>query len=85
MAKCCDETGGSPLELLPAGLGTLPRQLRAFPDVRRDLLAAVAASGKPGLGHLRPSRNDFGLMWLEMWAYVADVLGFQLYVERAPS
>jgi hypothetical protein len=79
MKKCCDESGASPLETIPAGLSSLPRQLRGFAEVRRDLLRALGRA--PGaLEGWRPSGDDFGLMWLEMWAYVSDVLGF--YDER---
>jgi hypothetical protein len=74
MNDCCDDHEVSPLEVLPAGLPTLPRQLRGFPELRRDLLAALP--GKPALARWRPDGDDLGLMWLEMWAYVADVLGF---------
>ena len=43
--SCCDATNTSPLETLPAGLSSLPRQLRGFPDVRRDLLRALRDGG----------------------------------------
>lgn len=79
--SCCDDTDRSPLETIPAGLPALPRQLRGFPEVRRDLLRAIGTSGP--LADWRPSGDDFGLMWLEMWAYVADVLGF--YDERTAN
>ena len=52
--SCCDARPGSPLETLPAGLSSLPRQLRDFPEVRRDLLRALGAD--PGaLAGWRPS------------------------------
>jgi hypothetical protein len=64
---------------IPAGLSALPRQTQAFPEVRLALLASVA--GQPALDGWRArGERDFGLMWLEMWAYVCDVLGF--YDER---
>lgn len=78
MADCCEEDRRSPLELIPAGLDTIPRQAAGFPEVRLALLEAVAHH--PDLGTLRPSGDDFGLMWLEMWAYLSDVLAF--YDER---
>lgn len=74
MATCCDEEDGSPLERIAAGLDTLPRQLRTFAEARRDVLARLGQH--PALAHWRPHGNDYGLMWLEMWAYVADVLSF---------
>ena len=79
--SCCDPPA-DPLETLPAGLTALPRQLRGFAEVRRDLLRALGRAPGP-LAGWRPSGDDFGLMWLEMWAYVADVLGF--YDERVAN
>lgn len=80
--SCCDPEKASPLETLPAGLSSLPRQVRGFPEVRRDLLRALGAD--PGaLAGWRPSGDDFGLMWIEMWAYLSDVLGF--YDERTAN
>ncbi|HEX7177281.1 MAG TPA: hypothetical protein VF240_18635 [Pyrinomonadaceae bacterium] len=80
--SCCEDPKGSPLETIPAGLSSLPRQLRGFAEVRRDLLRALGREPGPLYGW-RPSGDDFGLMWLEMWAYVSDVLGF--YDERAAN
>jgi hypothetical protein len=84
MAKCCDPQTTSPLETLPAGLLSLPRQLAAFPKIRQRLLERLADPAdlerQQTLGNWRPSGDDFGLMWLEMWAYIGDVLGF--YDER---
>lgn len=80
--SCCDPEKASPLETLPAGLSSLPRQFRGFSEVRRDLLRALGADPGP-LDGWRPSGDDFGLMWLEMWAYLSDVLGF--YDERAAN
>lgn len=80
--SCCDPIKTSPLESLPARLSSLPRQLRGFAEVRRDLLRALGAAPGP-LEGWRPSGDDFGLMWLEMWAYISDILGF--YDERAAN
>jgi hypothetical protein len=58
---------------------TIPPQTQTFPDVREALLAGIP--NKVALANWRArGQRDFGLMWLEMWAYVADVLGF--YDER---
>lgn len=78
MADCREESSGSPLELIAAGLTTLPRQMRTFPEIRQDLLAMLPT--KRALAVWHPSGDDLGLMWLEMWAVVGDVLGF--YDER---
>ena len=80
--SCCDPRTASPLETLPAGLSSLPRQLRGFAEVRRDLLRALGAD-PAALAGWQPSGDDFGLMWLEMWAYISDVLGF--YDERTAN
>jgi hypothetical protein len=79
MTHCpCDDLPQRILRI-PAGLSMLPRQLQAFPEVRLALLAEVARNGALDGWRARGER-DFGVMWLEMWAYVADVLGF--YDER---
>jgi len=79
MSDCpCDTPPVLRLEIA-AGLDALPRQLRAFPEVRRALLAALPT--EPALQDWRARNSrDLGLMLLEMWAYVSDVLGF--YDER---
>src|SRR5688572_20419346 len=72
---CCEGESSSALDRIRAGLDSLPRQTQTFPDVRQSLLAAIPT--KPALGAWRArSGDDLGLMWLEMWAYIADVLGF---------
>lgn len=54
-------------------------QTQTFPEVRQALLETIGAT--PVLASWRArGERDFGLMWLEMWAYVCDVLGF--YDER---
>ena len=84
MSKCCDLNKESPLETLPAGLASLPRQLVGFAEVRQRLLERLSnpddVKRRAVLGSWHPSGDDFGLMLLEMWAYVADVLAF--YDER---
>jgi hypothetical protein len=84
MSKCCDSNNESPLETLPAGLASLPRQLVGFAEIRQRLLERLSnpddAERSEVLGPWRPSGDDYGLMLLEMWAYVADVLAF--YDER---
>src|SRR5688572_2863899 len=74
MNECCD-----PLELfqnilkIPAGLSTLPRELGTFVEFRAALLKSLTLH--PELGKWRADHpDDFGLMLLEMFAYVADVL-----------
>jgi hypothetical protein len=69
MTQCpCDDPPQRILRI-PAGLSTLPRQLQAFPEVRLALLAEVARNSVLDGWRARGER-DFGVMWLEMWAYV---------------
>ncbi|MGC4067388.1 MAG: hypothetical protein QM784_22635 [Polyangiaceae bacterium] len=77
MSQCpCDEiTEWVPN--IPAGLDALPRQPWSFPEVRESLLRKV---GTAIPGWLARDAQDLGVMWLEMWAYVSDVLAF--YDER---
>jgi hypothetical protein len=69
-----------PLPLdIPAGLSALPRQIGGFPEFRAALLAGLTAAGEqyPQLAAWRArDPEDFGLMLLEMWAYVCDVVAF---------
>ncbi|MDO6416124.1 hypothetical protein Q4F19_17190 [Sphingomonas sp. BIUV-7] len=90
MATClCDARVFPPPPDIPAGLARLPRQIGGFPDFRAALLAGVAL--KPALDGWRAREgDDFGLMLLEWWAYVLDVLSFysgelagELYIRTA--
>ena len=76
MNTCRCDTFEHPTQLLiPAGLSELPRQIAGFPEFRRALLAAIRRY--PALSNWRGrSVDDFGIMLLEMWAYVADVQAF---------
>ena len=76
MANCpCDRYPHPPRLDIAAGLDRLPRQIAGFPEFRRALLADIA--GKPALDAWRArDGDDFGLMMLEWWAYVSDVLAF---------
>jgi hypothetical protein len=79
MSICpCDQIV-TPELVIPAGLNALPRQIRAFPEIRRALLAAIPQ--QPALRDWRARNSqDLGLMLIDMWAYVSDVLAF--YDER---
>lgn len=61
----------------PAGLEALPRQPWSFPEVRETLLRGVGTAIPDWLAR---EPQDLGVMWLEMWAYISDVLAF--YDER---
>jgi len=71
----CDQRPIIKQATIIAGLESLPRQIAGFPEFRRALLADVR-----GYHALRDWRareeDDLGVMLLEMWAYVCDVLSF---------
>ena len=81
MSVCCpcDELKHPPQPDIPAGLASLPRQAAGFPEYRLAMLRDI-----PSYAALRQWRarggDDLGIMLIEMWAYVLDVLGF--YDER---
>ena len=64
---------------IPAGLSALPRQLAGFPEYRLAMLRDIPTYA-PLAGWRAREGDDLGIMLLEMWAYVLDVLGF--YDER---
>src|SRR5437773_1991143 len=71
----CDERiFPAPLKIA-AGLGSLPRQLATFPEFRAAMLGAIPAQG-PLVRWRARSSADFGIMLLEMWAYVCDCISF---------
>jgi hypothetical protein len=79
-----------PLPLqIGAGLDHLPRQIASFPEFRRAMLYLLQTEQvelidsnnnlvnvKPLLHWRARGKDDLGLMLLEMWAYVCDVLSF---------
>jgi hypothetical protein len=71
----CDQFEFPPKLVIPAGLDALPRQIATFPEFREAMLAVIRA--KPALLQWRArSSDDFGVMLLEMWAYVCDCISF---------
>jgi hypothetical protein len=71
----CDERIYIPGLDISAGLDTIPRQIATFADFRNALLAGIP--NKPALSGWRArGKDDLGIMLLEMWAYVCDVLSF---------
>lgn len=76
MASCnLDQTQFPPLLSLAPGLARLPRQIGLFGDFRRDMLAAIR-DRPPLAGWRARDENDYGLLILDWWAYVCDVLAF---------
>lgn len=76
MATCpCDELIFPPGPDIAAGLDRLPRQIATFGAFRLTLLDSV--DEKPALANWRAREgDDFGVMIVEWWAYVLDVLAF---------
>lgn len=81
MSTCCpcDKTKHPVKPDIPAGQTTLPRQLAGFPEYRLAMLRDIPTYG-PLAGWRARAGNDLGIMLLEMWAYVLDIVGF--YDER---
>ena len=79
-----------PLPLhIDTGLNKLPRQIATFPEFRRAMLRAVKTEqveiidSNNILVKISPlaewrarDKDDFGIMLLEMWAYICDSLSF---------
>jgi hypothetical protein len=58
-----------------AGLVDLPRQIAGFPEFRRAMLYELGQ--KPSLKNWNArDEGDLGIMLLEMWAYVCDLVSF---------
>ena len=71
----CDQFVFPPSLVIPAGLPALPRQIASFPEFREAMLAAIKS--EPALQQWRArTSDDFGVMLLEMWAYVCDSISF---------
>jgi hypothetical protein len=81
MTQCCPcdvlKHPGKPE--IPAGLSALSRQLAGFPEYRLAMLRDIPTY--PALAQWRARQgDDLGLMLMEMWAYMLDILSF--YDER---
>ena len=75
----CDVRIFPPTLNIPAGLSALPRQIGGFPEFRAALLAGLTQAATSHLGIIgwrARDADDLGLMLLEMWAYVCDVVAF---------
>jgi hypothetical protein len=69
----CDQRSWPPVLSIAAGLDDLPRQLVTFADLRAEMLAR--ARYQPALGAWKGrTRDDYGLMMLELWSYVGELL-----------
>jgi hypothetical protein len=81
MTACCpcDDPSIVCVPSIAAGLPALPRQIAGFPEYRRAMLHDIPDFPPLSVWRAREG-DDLGIMLLEMWAYVLDILGF--YDER---
>jgi hypothetical protein len=75
----CDELKHPGKPQISVGLTALPRQLAGFPEYRLAMLRDIPTHEPLDRWRARQD-NDLGIMLLEMWAYVLDILSF--YDER---
>jgi hypothetical protein len=75
MSCPCDQIEYPPRQFIPAGLTRIPRQIATFPEFRAALLREIGQHSALRDWRGRQS-DDFGVMLLEMWAYVSDVTSF---------
>jgi predicted phage baseplate assembly protein len=71
----CDLLVHPPPPDIPPGLDTIVRQWAGFVEYRRAMLAEIPTYAALAAWRARGG-NDLGIMLLEMWAYVLDVVGF---------
>lgn len=75
MSCPCDLPAPPDPRAIPAGLTLLPRAIGGFADFRRAMLEGIRKH--PALDAWRAREDDdLGVMVLEFWAYVADVVAF---------
>src|SRR5215469_2941130 len=71
----CDVLVHPPPPDIPPGLAVLPRQWAGFLEYRRAMLGETPLHAPLAAWRARGA-GDLGVMLLEMWAYVLDVVGF---------
>ena len=72
--SCECETRVAGYPAIGAGLSRIPRQVAGFEVFRRAMLAG--APTKHALRNWRARDDDFGLMFIELWAYASEILAF---------
>lgn len=76
MSECrCDKFIHPKKLIIPGGLSNIPRQIARFPEFQRAMLSAIRQHSSLYDWRAR-DESDFGIMLIEMWAYVADVQSF---------
>lgn len=76
MACPCDRIPFPRRPDIAAGLTRLPRQPATFAELRADFLAHVPDHPALAAWRGRAGDDDPGLLLVDMWAYLADALGF---------
>lgn len=71
----CDRHDFPPALKIGAGLNRLPRQIATLPEFRRAMLRVLREKAPLAYWQAR-QEGDFGLMLLEMWAYICDAISF---------
>jgi predicted phage baseplate assembly protein len=72
---CCDRLDFPGAPRIASGLSVLPRQVGIFADFRAALLGEIRRHPELAAWRAREG-DDFGVMMLEWWAYVLDVVAF---------
>lgn len=78
MSLTRDRRAFPPATAISPGLATIPRQIATFGELRAVLLSALGAEEHaiPFKQWTAREGTDLGLMLLELWAYLADILTF---------
>lgn len=87
----CDHAAYPPCDAIPPGLSALPAQAAGFPEIREHLLTMAGRRGELA-GWSARAEDDLGVMLLESWAYVFDIvqfynrqLGARAFLRTAPE
>ncbi len=73
MSCPCDQPTTPSVLAIQAGLDDLPRQLFTFAELKRAMLDRAALQSALADWRARAS-DDYGVLWLELWAYVGELL-----------
>jgi hypothetical protein len=87
----CDYEAYPPCDPIAPGLAMLPAQAIGFPEIREHLLSTAARRSELA-GWSARAEDDLGVMLLESWAYVLDIvhfynrrIGARAFVRTAPE
>ena len=71
----CDKVMFPPERAIHAGLDTIPRQIALFTDFRNAMLSKIRTMSTLHSWRGR-EMDDAGIMLIEMWSYLCDVVSF---------